>query len=57
MSNYMQHIFFLNQRNIPIPLVRVSGVDPSALHPRQLSQELAELPQLPELEPDLGSSS
>ena len=53
----MHHIFFLNQRNIPIPLVQVSGVDPSALHPRQLSQELAELPQLPELEPDLRSSS
>ena len=57
MSNYMHHIFFLNQRNIAIPLVRVSGVDPSALHSGQLGQELAELPQLPELEPDLGSSS
>ena len=57
MSNYVHHIIFLNQRNIPIPLVRVSGVDPSALHPGQLSQELAELPQLPELEPDLGSST
>ena len=57
MSNYMHHIFFLNQRNIAIPLVGVSGVDPSALHSGQLGQELAELPQLPELEPDLGSSS
>ena len=53
----MHHIFILNQRNIAIPLVGVSGVDPSALHSGQLGQELAELPQLPELEPDLGSSS
>ena len=53
----MHHIFILNQRNIAIPLVGVSGVDPSALHSGQLGQELAKLPQLPELEPDLGSSS